>query len=247
MSDQQPPSDPNMHYDGTRWLRWDGTQWLDAASGGPVTSAAQVAPAAYPPTPEKPKSNTGKILAWVGGGFVAFIVLIIVVAVVAGGGSNTASTTSGTPAPASSGASPATSAPAPVNNDLNKPVRDGNFEFTVTGWKNAGKSVGTGYAKETAQGTFWEATMTVKNIGNDAGLLADSDQKAFNASDQEYSADSLASIAANGGSTSTFLQDINPGNSVAGKIVWDVPTGTKVTHLELHDSPFSGGVTVNLP
>ncbi|MGV1037722.1 MAG: hypothetical protein ACOYD0_11960 [Candidatus Nanopelagicales bacterium] len=57
-----------------------------------------------------------------------------------------------TPA-ASSGAAPTTSAPAPapVSNDLNKPVRDGNFEFTVTAWKNAGKTVGTGYLKGTAQ------------------------------------------------------------------------------------------------
>ena len=44
----------------------------------------------------------------------------------------------------------------------------------------------------------------------------------------------------------TFLEDINPGNSVVGTVVFDVPKGTKVTELELHDSAFSGGVKVAL-
>jgi hypothetical protein len=29
--------------------------------------------------------------------------------------------------------------------------------------------------------------------------------------------------------------------------VFDVPKKTKLVKVELHDSPFSGGVTVNLP
>lgn len=27
-------TDPNLQWDGTRWLRWDGQQWIDAV--GPV-------------------------------------------------------------------------------------------------------------------------------------------------------------------------------------------------------------------
>jgi hypothetical protein len=33
---------------------------------------------------------------------------------------------------------------------------------------------------------------------------------------------------------------------VDGLLVFDVPAETQLTKLELHDSPFSGGVTVNL-
>jgi hypothetical protein len=44
-----------------------------------------------------------------------------------------------------------------------------------------------------------------------------------------------------------FLQEINPGNSVSGIVVFDVLTGQTPDHLELHDSLFSGGVTVNVP
>jgi hypothetical protein len=33
---------------------------------------------------------------------------------------------------------------------------------------------------------------------------------------------------------------------VTGTLVFDVPKGTKPSKLELHDSPFSGGVEVQL-
>ena len=43
-----------------------------------------------------------------------------------------------------------------------------------------------------------------------------------------------------------FLNEINPGNSTKGRLIFDVPKSTKLTALELHDSPFSGGVEVSL-
>ena len=39
-----PTSDPNLHWDGTRWLRWDGQMWRDATTGqAPAATDAQVA------------------------------------------------------------------------------------------------------------------------------------------------------------------------------------------------------------
>jgi hypothetical protein len=43
-----------------------------------------------------------------------------------------------------------------------------------------------------------------------------------------------------------FLNEINPGNTVHGKIAFDMPNGVNAMKAELHDSMFSGGVTVNL-
>ena len=49
------------------------------------------------------------------------------------------------------------------------------------------------------------------------------------------------------GADRAFVENINPGNKVTGvPIVFDVPPGTKLTHVELYDSPFSSGVRVNL-
>ena len=41
----EPTSDPNLHWDGTRWLRWDGQMWRDATTGQApdVTDAAVAA------------------------------------------------------------------------------------------------------------------------------------------------------------------------------------------------------------
>jgi Domain of unknown function (DUF4352) len=63
--------------------------------------------------------------------------------------------------------------------------------------------------------------------------------------DKQYSASSDALLAIDE-SQNFFLQEINPGNSVKGIIVFDIPKGGQPDRLELHDSPFSGGVTVTL-
>jgi hypothetical protein len=34
--------------------------------------------------------------------------------------------------------------------------------------------------------------------------------------------------------------------AVTGKVVFDVPKDAKITRLELHDSPFSGGIAVTV-
>jgi hypothetical protein len=67
----------------------------------------------------------------------------------------------------------------------------------------------------------------------------------FDAKGNKYSSDSGASFYANP-SGSTFLNTINPGNSVTGAVVFDVPKDVTPTQAELHDSAFSGGVKVNL-
>ena len=48
------------------------------------------------------------------------------------------------------------------------------------------------------------------------------------------------------GQGSTWLNDINPGNTVRGRIAFDMPTGDKAVQIELHDSMFSNGVIVKL-
>ncbi|SNT28384.1 protein of unknown function [Asanoa hainanensis] len=124
-------------------------------------------------------------------------------------------------------------------------ARDGKFEFTVKAPKCGVASVGDKYLNEQAQGQFCLVTITVKNIGDKPQTFSDSSQKAFGADDVEYSADSGAAIYANK-NTETLFNEINPGNKVTGVVVFDIPKKAKLTKLELHDSPFSGGVTVQL-
>ncbi len=128
---------------------------------------------------------------------------------------------------------------------LNQPVRDGKFEFTVTKVECGIAEVGGEYLNKKAQGQFCMVHVTVKNIGDEARTFTSSNQNAYNAAGQKYEADSAAGIYLEDDSRA-FLEDINPGNSVNGIVVFDIPKDAQIAKLELHDSAFSGGVVVNV-
>lgn len=128
---------------------------------------------------------------------------------------------------------------------VGEPARDGKFEFTVKSTKCGVSKVGNNLLGATAQGQFCLITINVKNIGKEAQLFDGGNQKAYAADGAEYSADGQAAIYANK-NAETFLNEINPGNQVTGVVVFDIPKKVKLTKLELHDSLFSGGVTVAL-
>ena len=126
------------------------------------------------------------------------------------------------------------------------PVRDGKFEFVVTGARCGVTQVGNEFLNATPQGQYCLVAMSVKNVGDEAQLFDASSQKALNADGQTYSADSEASIYANE-SNQTFLNEINPGNQVNDAVVaFDIPKDQALAVVELHDSPLSGGVEVAL-
>jgi hypothetical protein len=87
--------------------------------------------------------------------------------------------------------------------------------------------------------------ITVKWIGNEARTFTSSNQSAYNAAGQKYEAGGAAGIYLAEDSRA-FLEDINPGNSVNGIVVFDIPKEAQIVKLELHDSAFSGGVVVNV-
>jgi Domain of unknown function (DUF4352) len=100
----------------------------------------------------------------------------------------------------------------------------------------------------TAQGRYTILHIRVTNIGSEAQTLDDSSQYVYDAAGRKFSADSSADMDLGGanGQNSTWLEDINPGNTVHGRIAFDLPVGDKAVKAELHDSMFSGGVTVSL-
>jgi len=73
----------------------------------------------------------------------------------------------------------------------------------------------------------------------------ENDQKLLNASNVEYSADSVATLY-NSNNSDVFVNEINPGNTVEGTIVYDIPKDQTPVTAELHDSSFSNGVKVTL-
>jgi Domain of unknown function (DUF4352) len=194
----------------------------------------------YPPQPPRKswpsrhKFATGCLGSVAG---VIVLIIIIAVAVSAGGGSPSGSSSSGGQAAAPAGGP-----------HIGQPAADGKFRFVITRvshTKSVGDtSMGLG---ETAQGRFSVLHIRVTNISNQSQTLDDSSQYVYDASGRKFDADTQADIDANpGNGGGVFLNDINPGNSVNGVILFDLPHGDKAVKAELHDSAFSGGVTVSL-
>lgn len=143
------------------------------------------------------------------------VVLIIIIAVATSGGSDDSS-------PSGSQNGSAQNAPANGGGEqaagLNTPVRDGKFEFVVTGVEKGLASVGDNpYLTEQAQGQFVVVTMTVKNISDKAYGFSPSDQKLLDAQGREFEPSTSAQIAL-GGSDIPVWDNINPGNTVIAKV-----------------------------
>jgi hypothetical protein len=201
-------------------------------------------PPQIPSSPPRSKGMGGGkgCLIAIGAAVGLFVLLGACGALLSGG--KTASTT-----PPSASTSPSHSSPAKKQaraNGIGHEYRDGNFAFTVTKIKKGVRSVGDQYLGQTAQGQFVLVSVTVRNIGDKARMFDSSSQKLTDVQGRDFDADGQATIIM-GKESNAFLKDINPGNGVKGILIFDVPKGVKLKSLELHDSMFSGGVTVPLP
>ena len=194
-------------------------------------TSLQQDPQAQAPAPQK--KGKGKWILLI---LIAVVAIIIIVQATKGDDS------SGSSPAAGDDSSSADSAQAA---GLNQPVRDGKFEFTVTNMDCSQTTLGTAPVTTQATGTFCLVSVNVANIGDEAQTLDATSQVAFDAQNREYSTDIEAAFYLENGGDALFNQ-LNPGASVQGVLVFDVPTGTQLTSLELHDSMLSGGVTVNL-
>lgn len=129
---------------------------------------------------------------------------------------------------------------------LNTPVRDGKFEFVVKSVQPGLAEVGDNpYLAKKAQGQFVVVTLSVQNIGDRAQGFSPSDQKLTDSQGRSFDSDATAQIAL-GGSDIPVWDNINPGNTVEVKVIYDMPRDAVPASITLHDSMFSGGATVAL-
>ena len=132
-----------------------------------------------------------------------------------------------------------------VDGRMNTPIADGTFEFTVTGARCGLDKVGEGKTVQPAQGQFCLIDVTVTNVGSSPVIFDDISQTAYDATGNQYSADSTADVAANKGQPA-FLRQITPGETVQGRLAFDISTRETLTSVVLHESIFSNGVRIPL-
>ena len=117
------------------------------------------------------------------------------------------------------------------------PVRDGKFEFVVFSVK---RQVIPGHQ---ARGEWVVVTVSVTNIGNEPQSFFVQNQQLIDMMGREYAADSMVAMSLN---QESMVLDLNPGFDIEVALPFDVPKGTTLATMVLHDSMFSGGVTVSI-
>jgi hypothetical protein len=248
--------------DGTQRY-WDGEKWTEHTAPGQGGAAGANGPASTTDGTQdranRPWFKKKRFL--IPGGIVALIILGSALSAAGGEGGDTevasVSTPSMSSAPEESTEEEA-SEPEPTTPEeegeetseeeslpkMGTKVRDGKFEFTVTSLKCGINEVGDEYLNTQAQGEFCQVSLTISNIGDEPQTMFADNQDAYDAKGRKFSPDSEASIYDD--SSQVLWEEINPGNTVEGKVFYDVPEGTKLVKVELHDSAFSGGVEVEL-
>lgn len=191
----------------------------------------------------------GKSGNWFGRHKVLTVIGALIILAIIGSASSTSNNSSSTNSSQTSSNKSSTSntkKPAQTQAKIGEAANDGKFSFTVNSFKCGETSVGDQYLNKTAQGQYCRLNISVKNIGNEAQTLDTDSQYLYNDKGQKYSSDSSATIYAAPSSNSPWYASVNPGNTITGDILFDIPKGVTPTYAVLHDSSLSGGVKVSL-
>jgi len=130
---------------------------------------------------------------------------------------------------------------------IGEAVTANDLSFTVTDISKA-KSLGSSYTKKDAQGTFNVVTIIVKNIGKETATIdssmmkiTDSQGRTFDRSIEGQTAKGLAQ-----GKVDLFLQQVQPGLSITGDIVFDLPDDATDLKLIVKGSMFGAEKQISL-
>lgn len=122
---------------------------------------------------------------------------------------------------------------------------DGDFSFTVSGVECGIPSVGSDVFGSEAQGQYCLVSVSIENVGSEAKTMFADSQKLFDSEGREFSTDTSAMIYLEDGADS-WLSEINPGNTLEGKLLFDIPADATIDYIVLYEGVFSSGVEVSL-
>lgn len=187
-----------------------------------------IPPPGYPPLqpPKKKLLGAGGIIAIVIAGIVAIAAVVIGVVVVRSGSG------SGEPA---------------VTVGLDQPAIDGGLELTVTSASCNNARVGSSTLGKAAQGQFCLVSVSARNVSDGSKSFRSGNQHAKDKWGTKYDTDPGAELYANLDAGGALFDEINPGNTAKGVLVFDMPRNTALAAVELHGSGFSKGIAVTIP
>lgn len=117
------------------------------------------------------------------------------------------------------------------------------MSITVTGVEAGIANVGSDTFGEAAQGQFVLVHVSVSNTGTKPDSFNSMAVTVFDDQGREFSANSTAALYLDDGSV--FFEDVNPGNTLNGTIVFDLPAGAVPATFE-YDPLFGSKATLAL-
>lgn len=125
-------------------------------------------------------------------------------------------------------------------------AKDGKFAFKVRRVKCGVTALGTGYATiKVPPGAQWcLVSMSVRNIKDSPQTFHATNQYAYTPEERKLSADKGA-IHYIPNDEDAIKREVNPGVKIKVVVPFQLSESDRIKRFELHDSSFSGGVTVH--
>lgn len=211
------------------------------------------APSPQPVEKKKSWFARHKILTGLG-----VLVLIGAAASAAGGGREGGEAARASDAPAASASASAEAAPSDAGSPdgsqatesgesapagIGEPVQVGDFEVTVTGIEQGITHVGHEQLGADPQGQFVIVSVSVTNTGTTAEYFFADNQKLIDEQGREHSSSSAAVHLDQG---QVLLQQINPGNTLEGALLYDIPVDAVPQTLTVSGGMFQDGTEIAL-
>lgn len=258
---QQPPSSPQTPHDPQYRIpqyqthpqqapRFENQQQWTPAQPGP---GGGYPGGPYPlkqPYGQKPPKRKKPLLKRWWFWLLVVIVIIAVASAIGGGGDDTSTAEGGTSDAQQSGESTkkkeAADKPAEeASYGIGDTVAADDWEITVAKVEDGVSQVGDEFLNAKAQGQFVQIELSVKNTGSDPNFFFEDDIELGDDAGNTYSADSEAGIYA-AENNILFLEEINPGNTAEGVLVFDVPEDADPNKLTFAGGLFSDPVEISL-
>lgn len=130
---------------------------------------------------------------------------------------------------------------------LGVPVSDDDAEFTVTELEcGLTELVRASGSSLDAQGQFCVLRMSVRATGDEDVFVAGGQQRLHDAAGRTHEFDGLASVVLESQEPGLASEYADPGQTLTGTLVFDVPVGARITQVELHGSFRGDGVRVDV-
>ena len=140
---------------------------------------------------------------------------------------------------------PAEDKAAPAEYGMGDAVAADGWEITVDKVEDGISTVGTEFLNTQAQGQFVKVSVAVKNTTSEPAFFYEDNIKLGDDKGNAYSSDSEAGLYADEDSI-LFLEEINPGNTAEGVLVFDVPKDVSPDRLTFEGGIFSDPVEISL-